>query len=581
MGVGTPIDEEDSSANRRLRAAYAGRVVDEQGRRRLHGAWRGGFSAGYYNTVGSAEGWAPSAFRSSRGARAEAQRQRAEEFMDDEDFEEANATLRATEAFAEGPGSARSAVGHSIGTSARDTFAEVFSAAPKESAGVRLLRQMGWREGSGVGARSRARVARDAADKRRRVLGPSLADLRPQPPPPTASVAPQRRRAGDERGLGFQGSARAAEEGEGAAGVQRLHMDGSSGPTPVRFGVSAFEDGDEDIYAEPSKEDFDRELTGPAPTDVNGRPRRTTAVPWRQAPSAAGVLPGFAPAAAVPPPSKTFEGPTVPEGFEERHVFETTLLQQPRGQAHDAGERAAILGEQRPPPPAAPVAGVRPGQEELQGAKLDRYQRFLRRELYADEAMLGPWQREELQEFRARAAAFRAIPQAMRGRFTTASVADKEVEAQARADEAAGALLADLSKRFAPATVESAAPSEPQALWRESFDWAPAPLLCRRFKEDDPYLAGVPDLLRAGLAQARGWQGGHGQPPASSGALGSRSTAELEAAAAHQGREAPRQELRPPEAAEVAAQLPERPSMSIFRAVFADEDSDEDSDEDE
>jgi G patch domain-containing protein 1 len=29
---------------------------DEQGRRRFHGAFTGGFSAGYYNTVGSKEG---------------------------------------------------------------------------------------------------------------------------------------------------------------------------------------------------------------------------------------------------------------------------------------------------------------------------------------------------------------------------------------------------------------------------------------------------------------------------------------------------------------------------------------------
>lgn len=37
-------------------------VVDEQGRRRFHGAFTGGFSAGYFNTVGSAEvsAWYPS-----------------------------------------------------------------------------------------------------------------------------------------------------------------------------------------------------------------------------------------------------------------------------------------------------------------------------------------------------------------------------------------------------------------------------------------------------------------------------------------------------------------------------------------
>ena len=32
-------------------------VLDKQGRRRFHGAFTGGFSAGYFNTVGSKEGW--------------------------------------------------------------------------------------------------------------------------------------------------------------------------------------------------------------------------------------------------------------------------------------------------------------------------------------------------------------------------------------------------------------------------------------------------------------------------------------------------------------------------------------------
>ena len=35
---------------------FVDQVRDEQGRRRLHGAFTGGFSAGYFNTVGSKEG---------------------------------------------------------------------------------------------------------------------------------------------------------------------------------------------------------------------------------------------------------------------------------------------------------------------------------------------------------------------------------------------------------------------------------------------------------------------------------------------------------------------------------------------
>ncbi|KAJ1923290.1 hypothetical protein IWQ60_005980 [Tieghemiomyces parasiticus] len=48
------------------RPAWQLEARDEQGNRRFHGAFTGGFSAGYFNTVGSKEGWAPQAFYSSR-----------------------------------------------------------------------------------------------------------------------------------------------------------------------------------------------------------------------------------------------------------------------------------------------------------------------------------------------------------------------------------------------------------------------------------------------------------------------------------------------------------------------------------
>lgn len=60
-------------------------VVDEQGRQRFHGAFTGGFSAGYFNTVGSEEGFTPSTFVSSRNNRATTKKQSIEEFMDESD----------------------------------------------------------------------------------------------------------------------------------------------------------------------------------------------------------------------------------------------------------------------------------------------------------------------------------------------------------------------------------------------------------------------------------------------------------------------------------------------------------------
>lgn len=61
-------------------------VVDERGRKRLHGAFTGGFSAGYFNSVGSAEGWVPSTYVSSRSARFKAVEKKAVDYMDEEDL---------------------------------------------------------------------------------------------------------------------------------------------------------------------------------------------------------------------------------------------------------------------------------------------------------------------------------------------------------------------------------------------------------------------------------------------------------------------------------------------------------------
>lgn len=51
-------------------AVHLQEVTDAEGRRRFHGAFTGGYSAGFYNTVGSQEGWQPKTFKSSRDKRA-------------------------------------------------------------------------------------------------------------------------------------------------------------------------------------------------------------------------------------------------------------------------------------------------------------------------------------------------------------------------------------------------------------------------------------------------------------------------------------------------------------------------------
>uniref|UniRef100_A0A3Q2XXT3 G patch domain-containing protein n=1 Tax=Hippocampus comes TaxID=109280 RepID=A0A3Q2XXT3_HIPCM len=83
---GTPLEPlEEDEAPRKPLPLHEQTVRDEKGRyQRFHGAFTGGFSAGYYNTVGSKEGWMPSAFVSSRQQKAEKHQATPQDFMDDE-----------------------------------------------------------------------------------------------------------------------------------------------------------------------------------------------------------------------------------------------------------------------------------------------------------------------------------------------------------------------------------------------------------------------------------------------------------------------------------------------------------------
>lgn len=69
-------------------------VTDSQGKRRLHGAFTGGFSAGYHNTVDSVGGFVPKTFISHRGQKRTPNDEssffthKPEDYMDEEDHEE-------------------------------------------------------------------------------------------------------------------------------------------------------------------------------------------------------------------------------------------------------------------------------------------------------------------------------------------------------------------------------------------------------------------------------------------------------------------------------------------------------------
>ncbi|KAI2607999.1 DUF1604-domain-containing protein [Hypoxylon sp. NC1633] len=137
-------------------------VRDERGRKRLHGAFTGGWSAGYFNTVGSKEGWTPSTFVSSRSNRrkdepSDSKKQRPEDFMDEEDLADAAEAqkLQTAEGFA------------GLGSNDEDGFsrpgggfADLFRV-QGETMGVKLLRRMGWKDGQGIGPKIRRKARLD------------------------------------------------------------------------------------------------------------------------------------------------------------------------------------------------------------------------------------------------------------------------------------------------------------------------------------------------------------------------------------------------------------------------------------
>ncbi|KAJ7538730.1 hypothetical protein O6H91_11G061500 [Diphasiastrum complanatum] len=167
---GTPLEREEELAPRKRAAAlekgqarrqpiWKQEATDSEGRRRFHGAFSGGFSAGYFNTVGSKEGWQPQTFMSSRQKRAEHREQSAHDFMDEDEKEEVEgkdigstldfdtfgstaaeyARKRALQEALKRPGAIPGPIPDEIVVPVANSI------------GVKLLSKMGWRHGRAIG----------------------------------------------------------------------------------------------------------------------------------------------------------------------------------------------------------------------------------------------------------------------------------------------------------------------------------------------------------------------------------------------------------------------------------------------
>ncbi len=506
--LGTPVlmtvvDEATGEKSVKEREAFVPAwkqtVTDEQGRRRFHGAFTGGFSAGYFNSVGSKEGWTPASFTSSREARAVPQ-QSVADFMDEDDVA---AGVAAASVKKDGGSAAPASVEHAM--------ARLLERVPDEkNEGLVLMRKWGWRDGQGVGPLVRlggGAAPRERSEEpapKRATFGPALSreeidEIRNAPVAPRDIVVPTFEVKNDTHGLGydpylaapeFAVVAAAAAAAKGRTGAQ------AKKPSRVAFGLGALEEADDfDPFGQDDVAQFDRTL-GERPAEPPLRRRETQEAPVegdeRLCSDGRPPLPGFelgpvlvdkveANRLVVPPGWKP--GPLVCENVLGDAQVPPALAKWALSQARKAALEMATRQQQQvqvkpepvrapsPPRPVAPVANAMT-PFPTDPAKQSRYQNWL----VAQTGFEGVWgnqarpSAEEIVEFEAVRAKFAAVPKGMSDRFAPAgAVVEVKNEEELRAEE---------FRKYGIGTT------------RTEEDWAPVGLLCRRWGVKDPFADG-------------------------------------------------------------------------------------------
>ncbi|KAE9552509.1 hypothetical protein FO519_004289 [Halicephalobus sp. NKZ332] len=348
------LEDEEGPVKKRPKKVHEEVVTDEKGRRRFHGAFTGGFSAGYFNTVGSKHGWVPQTFKSSRDKRAEAQQYRPEDFMDEEDLGEfgiASRGFHVNKKYASNK--TQSDLGMAVWdrptvvSSALDDLFKVSEKQTSDSIGLKIMKRMGYREGKGIGApltrkqleiqrvmEGRARGKKTRFDKSAIEEAEEFAKDFEFLPEDVPSVYFQCKE--NDHGLGY----RPLEGLSGGYGsVPQVDERTKRG---AAFGVGVYEDSDDDIYETEDMSKYNFEL---GKADVDPMSRRSKTSTNSDVYNTVFVK---AKQGRKPPPQLSI---IVPPDFRPRHVpivFDSSKLPpiiKNYGKDMTVLQRAMILGE--------------------------------------------------------------------------------------------------------------------------------------------------------------------------------------------------------------------------------------------
>ncbi|KIM22837.1 hypothetical protein M408DRAFT_28381 [Serendipita vermifera MAFF 305830] len=317
--IGTPLPPlEKTKDNNEFVPLWKQEVRDEQGRRRLHGAFTGGFSAGYFNTVGSKEGWAPSTFKSSRNDRSKNKAMRPEDFMDEEDMaemQEGRKLVDQDEA-ADMPDTRGLLQGENDSISA--ALANMLPPI-NESVGAQLLKKMGWRPGQGIGPRLTYEQMKKRSEQDGNPLPPvEDAEAKKHTYAPRDTKPLNVSRKDDFHGLGYQS----------VTGLRSSGGASAEGPGPrisAGFGLGALneaDDDDVDVY-DSGLPSGGRRLAFEAGDEDDDRPRKKASTsssnPKFQSAgffkNGVPLLSGFVIVDIPVPEAKKFNAPEVPPNW--------------------------------------------------------------------------------------------------------------------------------------------------------------------------------------------------------------------------------------------------------------------------
>ncbi|CAO3619583.1 unnamed protein product [Cunninghamella blakesleeana] len=246
---------EQTEKDKRLGVSDSGQFVpvwkqearDEKGRRRFHGAFTGGFSAGYFNTVGSKEGWTPSQFVSSRSSEMNKKLPNPKTLWMKKTCN--TKRLVATEEFDILGGTERELLkrkqieeeGQKNGLSFLSSSLMDLVTPTKDSIGMTLLKKMGWKPGQGIGPRILQSIDDNDEDDQ-------MVSLAPKDTP----IVEYKQKT-DAYGLGYDLKSSVPQVAE-MYRYQQLKKEQREEGTHSKkrksrmgFGVGVFEDEDEDI----------------------------------------------------------------------------------------------------------------------------------------------------------------------------------------------------------------------------------------------------------------------------------------------------------------------------------------------